>query len=462
MSELQQTFSPIDNRLLVERPLATRGELDALVDRAAGAFSSWRSTPLAERQARATAWIEAVTANTDVLAAELTAQMGRPIRYSAGEIRGFADRGHTMIRLATTALADVQLPEKEGFVRFIRREPVGVVLVLAPWNYPWLTAVNAIIPAIVAGNTVLLKHSDQTPLVAERLAEAAAQAGLPEGVFQVVHMSHALTAEIVADPRIAQVLFTGSVEGGRAVHQAAAGTFKAVGLELGGKDPAYVRADADLDYAIENLVDGAMFNSGQSCCGIERIYVHADVYDRFVEGFAALTRTYVLGDPTDPDTTLGPVVRARNAQGIQAQVDAAVAAGAKALIDPALFPATSRGGQYLAPQVLVDVTHDMDVMWEETFGPVVGIMKVASDAEAIAKMNDSKFGLTASVWSADLDKAAELGDALETGTVFLNRCDALDPELAWVGVKDSGRGCTLSAVGYESLTRPKSFHLRRR
>jgi acyl-CoA reductase-like NAD-dependent aldehyde dehydrogenase len=463
MTQIQQTFSPVDGRLLVERPLASHAEIGAIVDRAEAAFPAWRATPFEARAALCTAWVEAVTAMAPVLSDELTWQMGRPIRYSPGELRGFADRGHTMIRLARTALADVVPPEKEGFVRYIRREPLGVVLVLAPWNYPWLTAVNAIVPAVLAGNTVILKHSDQTPLVAERLAEAAQIAGLPPGVFQIVHMSHPDTATLVADPKIAYVAFTGSVEGGRAVHAAAAGRFKAVGLELGGKDPGYVRADADLDFAIENLVDGAMFNSGQSCCGIERIYVHHSVYDRFIEGFAALTRQYVLGDPTDAATTLGPVVRARNAAAIQAQVDAAIAAGARALINPALFPAAAeRGLPYLPPQVLVDVDHTMEVMREETFGPVVGIMSVASDEDAIARMNDSRYGLTASVWTADLDAADSIGQQLETGTVFLNRCDALDPELAWVGVKDSGRGCTLSAVGYESLTRPKSFHLRRR
>ncbi len=463
MSEVQQTISPVDGRVLVERPLATPAILDRALVQAHRAFADWRRTPLEARAALCTAFIEAVTARSELLATELTWQMGRPIRYSAGEIKGFADRGHTMIRLATEGLADVIPPAREGFTRYIRREPLGVVLVLAPWNYPWLTAVNAIVPALMAGNVVLLKHSDQTPLVAERLSEAAAAAGLPDGVFQHIHISHPLTAEAVKDPRVAFVAFTGSVGGGQAVHAAAGGLFKGVGLELGGKDPAYVRADADLDFAIENLVDGAMFNSGQSCCGIERIYVHSSLYERFVEGAAALTRQYVLGDPTDPATTLGPIVRARNAAAIQAQVDAAVAAGARALIDPAGFPeALRRGLPYLPPQVLVDVTHDMEVMREETFGPVVGIMPVSSDEEAILRMNDSRYGLTASIWSADAEAAAAIGDRVETGTVFLNRCDYLDPELAWVGVKDSGRGCTLSRVGYEHLTRPKSYHLRHR
>jgi acyl-CoA reductase-like NAD-dependent aldehyde dehydrogenase len=279
-------------------------------------------------------------------------------------------------------------------------------------------------------------------------------------VFQFVHMSHELTAEVVRDARVAHVAFTGSVEGGRAVHAAAAGTFKSSGLELGGKDPAYVRADADLAFAVENVIDGAFFNSGQSCCAVERVYVHRSLFEQFVEAAVALTRTYKLDDPTLPDTTLGPVVRERSARAIQAQIDAAVASGARALLDPAEFPGAARGWPYLAPQILVDVHDSMSVMREETFGPVVGIAPVDSDEEAIRRMNDSRYGLTASVWTRDADAAAHIGDALDTGTVFLNRCDYLDPELAWTGVKDSGRGCTLSVVGFEALTRPKSFHLR--
>lgn len=462
MSDLQTTISPIDGRVLVERPLATPALLDRALHRASKAFPSWSAMSLDQRAALCTAFLDAVTAMAPTLADELTWQMGRPSRYAAGELKGFADRGHTMIRLGHQALADLVPPLKDGFTRHIRREPLGVVLVLAPWNYPWLTAVNTIIPALMAGNTVLLKHSDQTPLVAERLSEAAAKAGLPDGVFQHIHMSHNLVADAVRDPRVAFVAFTGSVEGGRAVHQALGGTFKAIGLELGGKDPAYVRADADLDFAIENVVDGAFFNSGQSCCAVERVYVHADLYDRFVEGAVALTRQYVLGDPTDAATTLGPVVRARAAAAIQAKVDAAIAQGAVAHLRASEFSGAERGFPYLAPQILTGVTPGMAILREETFGPVMPIVRVTSDEEAIRLMNDSAFGLTASIWTADTNTALHIGSRLETGTVFANRCDYLDPELAWVGVKDSGRGCTLSVVGYESLTRPKSFHLRHR
>lgn len=458
MSQVQKTFSPIDGHLYVERPYATQADLEGALDRAERAQRPWRDLGLEARAEHVTALVARISADTPRLAEELTLQMGRPCRYAAGELSGFVDRAETMTRLAGTALADIELGPKPGFSRFIRREPLGVVLVLAPWNYPWLTAVNAVVPALLAGNTVLLKHSDQTPLVAERFVEAGREAGLPEGVFQSLNGTHERIAAAVGDPRVAYVAFTGSVGGGHAIYRNASERFIAVGLELGGKDPAYVRADADVGKSVEGIVDGAFFNSGQSCCGIERVYAHEAIFDDFVDQFAALTKDYVLGDPREQATTLGPVVRVRNAEAIVAQIDAAVAAGARALIDPAQFG--EHALPYLAPQVLVDVDHSMEVMSEETFGPVVGIMKVKHDDAAIAHMNDSRYGLTASVWTSDLDRARALADRLETGTVFANRCDYLDPELAWTGVKDSGRGCTLSAVGFESLTRPKSFHLR--
>jgi acyl-CoA reductase-like NAD-dependent aldehyde dehydrogenase len=365
-----------------------------------------------------------------------------------------------MIGVAPQALADIPAGVKPGFQRFVRREPLGVVLVIAAWNYPYLIAVNSVVPAIMAGNSVILKHSRQTALCAERFAEVFQAAGLPEGVFQFLHLDHALTAQAIADARVAQVAFTGSVAGGRAMEEAALGRFIGLGLELGGKDPAYVRHDVHLVHAVENLVDGAFFNAGQSCCAIERIYVHKTDYEDFVEQFVALTRRYRLGNPLDPATTLGPLVRGSAADFVRAQTAEALAQGARALVDPREFPADQPGSPYLAPQVLVDVHHGMRVMTEESFGPVVGIMKVASDEEALALMNDSEYGLTASLWTTDQDAALDLGDQLATGTVFMNRCDYLDPALAWVGVKRSGRGCSLSTLGYEQFTRPKSFHLR--
>ena len=460
MTEMLRVVTPIDGSVYLERPLASAARLDAALNGAQLAQAAWRRVPVAERVAIVQRFVDAFVAKSADIAEELTWQMGRPLSQSPGEVRGFEERATHLLAIAEAALADVAVAEKAGFQRFIRREPLGVVFALAAWNYPYLISVNAVVPAILAGNAVLLKQSAQTPLCAERYAEAFAEAGLPEGVFQYLHMGHELVAAAAADRRVDHVAFTGSVAGGAAVHRATAGRFIAVGLELGGKDPAYVRPDAPMAHTIESLVDGAFFNSGQSCCGIERIYVHADVWTEFLDGYVAATRGYTLGNPLEAGVNLGPVVRTSAANHIHAQVDAAVAAGARALIDASAFPAARRGTPYVAPQVLIDVDHSMAVMREETFGPVIGLMKVRSDEEAVALMNDSDFGLTASIWTRDADAALAIGEQVQTGTWFMNRCDYLDPALAWVGVKDSGRGCTLSSVGFEHLTRPKSYHLR--
>jgi acyl-CoA reductase-like NAD-dependent aldehyde dehydrogenase len=460
MTETLKTISPVDGRIYVERPLETAAGIDRALQAAQRAQVAWAATPLASRVALLSKAVDAFVAKSADIAAEITWQMGRPIRYTPGEVKGFEERARYMLSIAPEALAVVQPDEKADFARQIKRVPLGVIAVVAPWNYPYLTAVNAVLPALIAGNTVVLKHSHQTPLCAERFTEAFAAAGLPSGVFQHLHLSHGDTARLMSDARVASVCFTGSVSGGKAVVAAIGAGFATAGLELGGKDPAYVRADANLAHAIESLTDGAFFNSGQSCCGIKRIYVAAERYQEFVDGVIALTNKYVLGSPLDPETTLGPVVRTAAAQSVLAQVKDAVSRGAKQLIDVKLFAANDPSTPYLAPQVLIGVDHSMPIMREETFGPAVGIMKVDTDDEAIRLMNDSDFGLTAAIFSADAARAEILGDALETGTVFLNRCDYLDPALAWTGVKNSGRGCTLSRVGYEQLTRPKSYHFR--
>jgi acyl-CoA reductase-like NAD-dependent aldehyde dehydrogenase len=460
MTATLKTHSPIDGSLYVERPLASETEIAQALTRARSAQRDWANLDVAARGAAVSRFVDAFVALKADIAREITWQMGRPIRYTPNEVGGFEERARYMIAAAPQALADLDVGPKPGFRRFIRPVPLGVVLVVAPWNYPLLTAVNAIVPALMAGNAVILKHSHQTPLCAERMVEAAGRAGLPVGLFQFLHIGHDATARLIKSPAIDYVAFTGSVPGGDAVEHAAAGRFIGVGLELGGKDPGYVRADANLDHAIENLVDGAFFNSGQSCCGIERIYVDERVYDRFVEGAVALTRQYVLGDPTKPETTLGPLVRASAAAHVRDQIAEAVAKGARALIDPRTFPESREGTPYLAPQILVNVDHGMRVMTEESFGPVVGIMRVRSDDEAVALMNDSVYGLTAAIWTGDPDAAIRIGDRIATGTCFMNRCDYLDPALAWTGVKHSGRGVSLSVLGYQHLTRPKSFHLR--
>ncbi|HEV2286357.1 MAG TPA: aldehyde dehydrogenase family protein [Steroidobacteraceae bacterium] len=455
-----RTISPVDGRLYAERTAATAAEIDAALGRARAAQRQWHASTLAARAALLERFCAEFESRGAAIAQGLAWQMGRPIRFAPSEVRGTLERARYMIGAAAGALADLDAGPKPGFRRFIRREPLGVVFTVAAWNYPYLIAVNSVVPALMAGNAVILKHSAQTPLAAEAFAECLAAAGLPPGVFQVLHLSHEDTERVIGDARIDFVAFTGSVAGGRAVQRAAAERFVGVGLELGGCDPVYVRDDADLQHAVENIVDGAYFNSGQSCCGLQRIFVHESLYEPFTRGAVELIRQYRLGDPLDPETTLGPLVRTAAADAVRAQIRAAVAAGARPALEECEFPASRAGTPYLAPQLLLDAPVSSTVMREEIFGPVAGVMQVASDAEAVARMNDSAFGLTAAVWTRDAAAAERLGAQVETGTFFMNRCDYLDPALAWVGVKDSGRGCTLSVVGYEHLTRPKSFHLR--
>lgn len=458
MSGTARIISPIDGSVYAERAYASDTAIHAAVTAARKAQPQWAALNIAERAGYCRAALDALAAMQDEIIPEIAWQMGRPTRYG-GENGGVQERGQYMINIAEEALKPYVPAQKDGFRRYVKHVPLGVVMVIAPWNYPYLTAVNTIIPALMAGNTVLLKHATQTLLTGERFAQTFEKAGIPKGVFQNIVLDHASTEKLLASGTIDHANFTGSVGGGRAIEKAAAGTFMTLGLELGGKDPAYVLPDVNLDHAVANLVDGAFFNSGQCCCGIERIYVHEAVYDRFVDGFIDLTKQYVVGNPLDAATTLGPMAQARFADLIREQKAEALRKGAKAHVNMKVDNDTA-GSPYIAPEVLTHVDHQMSVMREESFGPIVGIMKVRNDEEALALMNDSIYGLTASLWTSDTDHAAALGDRIETGTVFMNRCDYLDPALVWTGVKDTGKGAALSPIGYGNLTRPKSFHLR--
>ena len=459
MTKPIQLISPADGSVYAERMPLTRDAAIAAAARAKAAQKGWAARPLADRIALVKAGVAKLMDMKDTLVQELAHQMGRPTRFG-GEFGGVNDRTNYMSDIAEATLAPHMIEDSDKFRRYIAREAVGVVFIVAPWNYPYLTTINTLAPALIAGNTVVLKHASQTMMVGERLAEAFHAAGIPADVFQNVVLDHATTEHLIANRAFNFVNFTGSVGGGQAMEKAAAGTFTGLGLELGGKDPGYVRADANLEAAVDTLMDGAMYNAGQCCCGIERIYVHASLYDAFVEKAVAWVKALHLGNPFDASSTLGPMANKRFAAVVRSQIADAVAAGATALIDPALFAADD-GGAYLAPQILVNVDHSMRVMMEESFGPVVGIMKVSSDAEAIALMNDSPYGLTASIWTQDADIAAEIGAQIETGTVFMNRADYLDPALCWTGCKDTGRGGSLSYLGFHSVTRPKSYHLKK-
>ncbi|HET9639617.1 MAG TPA: aldehyde dehydrogenase family protein [Allosphingosinicella sp.] len=448
-------LSPVDGREYARRPLATDSGIERALAEARRAQREWARTPIDERCATMLRFLAAMEALNPQIVPEIAWQMGRPVRYG-GELRSLAERVLAMVDLAPDALA----PFAAGTGRSVVRAPAGLVLVIAPWNYPFLTAANTIVPALLAGNAVILKHSAQTPLAGERFAEAFGLAGLPEGLFANLFLGHEQTARLLGAGLVDHATFTGSVQGGSAIERAAAGSFTTLTLELGGKDPAYVRDDADVAGAVESLVDGSFYNSGQSCCGVERIYVHESVWQPFLDGFVAAASGYRLGDPLDPETSLGPMAGAGGAASVREQVRQAIEAGAAAHLPSQLFPADTGDGPYLMPQVLTWVDHSMAVMREETFGPVVGIMQVGGDDEAVRLMNDSAYGLTASIWTRDLEAAERLAAQVEAGTVFANRCDYLDPLLAWTGLKDSGRGASLGRYGFEAVTRPKSLHLR--
>jgi len=454
-----QCISPVDGSVYAERPASNFEDAKAAIARVRKAQKAWAARPLEERVSLVLKGVARINEMAEDVVKELAWQMGRPVRYG-GEFKGFNERSNYVASIAHDALAPIMVEKSDKFERYIAREPHGVVFVIAPWNYPYMTAINTVAPALMAGNTVIIKHASQTILVGERLVRAFNEAGVPEDVFMNIFLDHDTTSQLIADGQFNFINFTGSVSGGRSIERAAAGTFTGIGLELGGKDPGYVMEDADLDAAVDTLMDGATYNSGQCCCGIERIYVNDKHYDEFVEKSVKWVSNYKLGNPLDPETSLGPMANKRFAKVVREQIAEAVAKGAKTLVDPKLFPADD-GGAYLAPQILVEVDHSMSIMNEETFGPAVGIMKVRNDAEALELMNDCKYGLTASLWTQDVERARRIGNELESGTIFMNRADYLDPALCWTGVKETGRGGSLSVLGFHNLTRPKSFHLRK-
>ena len=461
MTSILTLDNPFTGEVACELPILDLDEARAAVDRAQAAQRAWRRTPIAERASLVRAFAKSARAWKEDIAADITRMMGKPLTQALGEVDGMCDRALRLAEIAEDTLAEERLPERDGFSLFMRREPIGVLLTVAPWNYPLLTAINSVVAGVLAGNAVVLKHAGRTPLCGMHIARAFEDAGAPPALVQSIVVGHHTTAELIQHPAIGHVSFTGSVRGGHEVYASVARRFIGTTLELGGKDPAYVAEDANLDHAIENLTDGAFYNAGQSCCGIERIYVHQRHYERFVEGIVALAKGYVLGDPMAPATTLGPMATPDAPTFLADQVQEAVSKGARLLTGGS--PTNVRGqGRFFEPTVLADATHQMSAMVDESFGPIIGIAPVANDDEAVALMNDSPFGLTAAIWTESSERAVRLGERLETGTVFMNRCDYLDPDLAWTGVKDTGLGVSLSRHGILAMTRLKSYHLRTR
>ncbi|KYK59325.1 betaine aldehyde dehydrogenase 2 [Drechmeria coniospora] len=460
--EVITTISPTTNEAILTRNGISEADLEALPRIATEAFQKFRKTTLGERQEIVKKFLKGLLEHEGELAEELTEQMGRPIAYTGKEVATAVKRGEYLLKISDEALKDTDGEPEKGFKRFIRKVPVGPVLVIFAWNYPYLILVNSLIPAILAGNTVILKPSPQTPTIVERVAGIFSDAGLPEGVLQYFHCGSPTVMEtMVRDPRIALVCFTGSVAGGLAVQKAAADRIVNVGLELGGKDPAYIRGDVDIDWVAEEIVDGAVFNSGQSCCSLERVYVDEKIHDAFVEAVQKVLKGYRLGDPSDKSTHLGPVISTRSKQMIERHIKDALDKGAKdATPDNESFANPPAKGNFVKPTLLTGVDHSMAVMTEETFGPVIPVMKVKTDAEAVKLMNDSEFGLTASIWTKDTARGFELTDEVEAGTVFVNRCDYPSPDLAWTGYKNSGKGQTLGRFGFEQFVKSKSFHVK--
>jgi acyl-CoA reductase-like NAD-dependent aldehyde dehydrogenase len=454
-----QVDDPFTGERACELPFDEGPQALAALERCAAAQAAWAEAPVAERAVLVARFAEAFLADEVRVAEEITRTMGKPLAQARGEVRTLADRARTLASLAPEALAEVALPPKAGFDRRVAREPVGVVLVVAPWNYPLLTAVNAVAAAVLAGDGVILKHSSRTPLCGPQFERAFRTAGAPEGLVKSLTLSHGDCDALMRRPEIGYVAFTGSVEGGRQIQAQLAGGFAGVGLELGGKDGAYVAEDADLAHAIEQLADGAFYNAGQSCCGIKRIFVHAKHHAAFVDGLVAAARAYRLGDPKDAATTLGPLASPGAPDALAQQARRAAAAGARVLCGGEPAQVDGRG-RFLPPTVVADAPSGSEVMQEESFGPLVAVARVGGDDEAVARINDSRFGLTSAIWTRDVERARRLGRRLHTGTVFMNRCDYLDPMLPWVGVKESGRGLSLSRWGIQELTRAKSYHFR--
>jgi acyl-CoA reductase-like NAD-dependent aldehyde dehydrogenase len=439
--------------------LATPNAVDATLDRAAAAARAARETTVAARVALCARATEAMMASADDIAREITAMMGKPLAQAKSEVDGMAVRARYMASVAEEALADVVPRREPGFERRIVKAPLGVVLDLPAWNYPLLTAVNVVMPAVLAGNAVIVKHSPRTPLSGNHFARAFEKAGAPAHLVQALSCDHATSERIVGDRRVDHVVYTGSVFGGHRIVAAAANRFVGVGLELGGNDPAYVAPDCDFQKAVENVVDGAIYNAGQSCCAVERVYVHRSLYGRFIDACESLIRAYVLGDPSEAATTLGPIAQPNHPSELESFVGDALSRGARLVAGGKRSSAGGRG-RFFEATLLGDVDAAAHLMTRESFGPILPLAAVDSDEEALERMNASAFGLTASIWTSDRERVERMARSLDYGTVFMNRCDHVDPSLPWSGWKDSGHGLSLSRLGFDQLTRPKALHYR--
>jgi acyl-CoA reductase-like NAD-dependent aldehyde dehydrogenase len=417
--------------------------------------AAWAATPLAQRIAIVRRFRDAVAVEREGLATTLTQEVGKPITQARNELDGLLPRLDFFLDHAAAALADEAVFEDATMRERIAHVPLGVVANVSAWNYPWFVSCNVVIPALLAGNAVLYKPSEYATLSGAHLVRLLHDAGVPREVLAIVVGAGPAGSALLEQP-IDGLFFTGSHATGMRIARALAGRLVKLQLELGGKDPSYVRADADPKAAAASLADGAMYNTGQSCCAVERIYVHEAIHDAFVEHFLAAVDGFKAGDPMDPDTYIGAITRAAQLDLLDAQVADAQARGATLRRGGHRLP-----GQSYAPTVFTEVDHTMELMLEESFGPVIGIQKVAGDDEAVALMNDTRYGLTAGIYTRDEAAAQSLLARVHAGSVYWNCCDRVSPRLPWSGVGDSGIGLTLSVDGIRAFTRTKAWHLRR-
>ncbi len=418
----------------------------------------WKQVKLEKRIELVRGGLKYFDVHKDKIALDITKQMGRPYHYAKFEINGFFERANHLCDIALETLGSDIYADKEGFEREIHHEPLGTIFVIAAWNYPLLITVNSVIPALIAGNTVLLKHSSLTPAIGEHFEQAFHNLESNNYLLKQVIVNHEVTGEIIENTSINHVVFTGSVKGGKSILNHTQHKFMMPAMELGGKDAAYVDKDVDLNYAVKTIVDGAMFNSGQSCCGIERAYVHEDNYDKFIELASGLISKYNLGDPMDENTNMGPLAQAHAAEFMFKQVQDAKNKGAKVLCGGDVEKINE--ATFFKPTLVVDADHSMEIMKEENFGPILAVMKVGDINQAIEFVNDSEYGLTSSIFTNNKNNADQFFNDAESGTVFMNRCDYLDPALPWTGVKNSGCGSSLSKYGFHNVTRRKSKHFK--
>ena len=446
--------NPADGSLI--REVREESTVEERYRRAHAAQPAWAAVPLKEKLATIERFKSLAAAKTDELAKTLTREMGKPLRQSKNELNALGPRIDFFLEHAESALAPEEVYADKDLKEKITHDPLGVVVNVSAWNYPWFVGSNVFVPALLAGNTVLYKPSEFATLTGLAIGELMVEAGVPSDVFQVIVGGGATGSALVEQP-VDGVFFTGSYATGARIAATCAPRMVKVQLELGGKDPAYACDDVDVKTAAESLADGAMYNTGQSCCAVERVYVHERIYDAFVEHFLATVKGFVVGDPMDEKTYIGPLAREAQLKVLEDQVNEAVRKKGRLLLGGQRI---RRAGNWFAPTVVADANHSMALMREESFGPVIGIQKVSGDDEAVALMNDTRYGLTAGVFTRDAQRAATLLAKIRSGSAYWNCCDRVSPRLPWSGIGHSGVGLTLSKYGIQAFARPRGWHLR--